>query len=73
LGRGDAKHGFGQGWVTRRLQSLLPIAPCCPMLLQELASWFKWVLYDAALTLLVKLLSERSTLARTLFETVGWL
>jgi hypothetical protein len=40
--------------------------------LQEFQPWLKWIIFDAALTLLVGQLVKRVEVVRPLFEAVGW-
>jgi hypothetical protein len=43
-----------------------------PPALQEFQPWLKWIIFDAALTLLVGQLVKRVEFVRPLFEAVGW-
>ncbi|GBF99682.1 hypothetical protein Rsub_12376 [Raphidocelis subcapitata] len=40
--------------------------------LDEFEPWFKWVVLDAALALVVAVLAARVEPLRVLFETIGW-
>ena len=40
---------------------------------QELQPWFKWMVLDAVLCLLVSIVAKRATRLRPAFEAIGWL
>lgn len=51
---------------------LLFLPPCLCLQLQEFQPWLKWIIFDAALTLLVGQLVKHVEFVRPAFEAVGW-
>lgn len=65
---GGALRALEQWW--RRVRSY--VWYLVEELFEEFQPWLKWIVFDAALTLVVGWLAKRFTPLRPLFEAVGW-
>lgn len=50
----------------------VPVVCCTLCALQEFQPWLKWIIFDAALTLVIGQLVKHIEFMRPMFEAVGW-